>query len=250
MHGGRGQRSGHCRSPLAEVVAHYNTVAAEQNRRSYDRSDLPSGWTYPSSDANVSDPDDTRATTASDLARDSARRPGGSKTRPPLPLVTAFLDAHASGRALDIACGRGRHLAALDSRGWSAVGIDISAEALDNARLQVPAAQLVRWDVEGDGLPPDLGGPFDVVLTTYFLYRPLIPALFSVLRPGGHWLLETFHIRNHIESGHPRRRAFCLEQGEAARLAAQAGFKVQSCIEGEAQGVWTTRMVAQRGPTV
>jgi SAM-dependent methyltransferase len=42
--------------------------------------------------------------------------------------------AHASGPALDIGCGPGRHLAALADQGVFALGIDISAEFLAVAR--------------------------------------------------------------------------------------------------------------------
>jgi len=136
-------------------------------------------------------------------------------------------------------------MAAAFERGWQVVGIDRNSDVLEQASRQVPQAHIVEWDVEQNGLP-DLGGDFDLVTTTFFLYRPLLPALFSVLRPGGQWLIETFHTRNHIERGHPRRRHFCLGPNEAGKLAKAAGFEVVWANEGEHGGLWTTQMLAMR----
>jgi SAM-dependent methyltransferase len=70
----------------------------------------------------------------------------------------------AGQRVLDIGCGSGQLLAALEpSRG---VGIDVSARAVSAARSQHAGGNL--HFVEGDGADPaclaQLGGPFDVVL--------------------------------------------------------------------------------------
>jgi len=192
---------------------------------------------------------------SSDCARCAAHlmveRPPKGARGTPLPSVTRHLSERAatSGRpgwALDIACGRGRHLAALLEHGWRAVGVDHDPEALALAAEAAPGAELIEWDVEAVGLPPGLSDRFDLVLTTFFLYRPLIPALRATMRPGAEWLLETFHSRNRTLHGRPRRRAFCLGWGEAARLAREAGLEPLWCNEGEHGGLWTTQMVAQR----
>lgn len=165
----------------------------------------------------------------------------------PLASMVSTLDGIATpGKALDVACGRGRHLEAMFARGWRVFGIDRNGEALEQALQRVPRANLVNWDVERDGLPATLGSEFDLVVTTFFLFRPLVSAFFSVVRPGGHWFLETFHARNHTEKGHPRRRNFCLGPGEAGRLANSVGFEVVWANEGEHGGIWTTQMLAQR----
>jgi SAM-dependent methyltransferase len=164
----------------------------------------------------------------------------------PLPFLANAAELRGPGRALDVACGRGRHLALLEARGFSVVGVDDNPEALESARQVCPGATLIRRDVEADGLGAELGGPFDLVLTTFFLYRPLIPELFAALKPGGSWWMETFHVENHLRAGKPRREAFCWQPGEAARLAEEAGFEVLSCEEGEHGGTWTTQLVARR----
>ncbi|MEW5853687.1 MAG: class I SAM-dependent methyltransferase [Myxococcota bacterium] len=164
----------------------------------------------------------------------------------PLPFITTRIRTLPPGRALDVACGAGRHLEVLVAAGWETVGVDHDAQALATAARVAPQAILVSRDVERDGLPDEMTARFNLVLTTYFLYRPLIPELFRVLAPGGVWLLETFHVENHLRRGHPRRRAFCLEPGEAERLARHAGFSVLSVDEGEHEGVFTTQLVAKR----
>jgi SAM-dependent methyltransferase len=67
-------------------------------------------------------------------------------------------------RVLDVGCGSGHLLAALEpSRG---VGIDVSARAIAAARARYPGQDL--YFLEGDGADPQLlaqaGGPFDVIL--------------------------------------------------------------------------------------
>jgi SAM-dependent methyltransferase len=67
----------------------------------------------------------------------------------------ARLAAPARGsRLLDIGCGSGRALGALEGSGVRAIGIDLSRVALERARAAAPSARLVRGD--GARLPfPD-----------------------------------------------------------------------------------------------
>ena len=174
----------------------------------------------------------------------------------PLPFVCAAVKqlsgAHADGRsdaaprALDVACGKGRHLAVLAAAGWSVSGVDRDAAALRLAAEGTPEAMLVAHDVEAHGLPAEVGTGFDLVLTTFFLYRPLVPAIAAVLAPGGRWLLETFHVENVRRRGRPRREHFALSPGEAAALAVEAGLVVEQVDEAERGEVFTTRLLARR----
>ncbi len=162
-----------------------------------------------------------------------------------LPFIERELAGLTPGTALDVACGRGRHLALLGRLGWRAVGVDRDADRLVDAARVAPSAELVCADIEAapEALPPGL---FDVVLTTFFLYRPLVPHIARRVVPGGLWLLETFHVDNHLRRGHPRRAAFCLGPGEAAELARESGLEVVSLDEGERGDVFTARLVARR----
>lgn len=159
-----------------------------------------------------------------------------------LPFIARSLAGLPRGDALDVACGSGRHVALLASLGFRVTGIDRDEEALRACAARAPGTRLIVRDVENDGLPE---GRYDVVVTTFFLYRPLIPSLRRVLRPGGTWLLETFHVENHLRFQHPRRRAFALEPGEAESLASAAGFTVVHVDEGLHEGTYTTQLVAR-----
>ena len=165
----------------------------------------------------------------------------------PLPFIAGEVGRLATpGAALDVACGRGRHVALLADAGWRVTGVDRSRDALTACAVAVPGATLIEWDVEAH--PERLGGgPWDLVVTTFFLHRPLIPWLHRWLRPGGTWLLETFHLDNHLRRGHPRRAALCLAPGEAAALATAAGFEIVTHDEGERGEHATVRLAARRG---
>jgi SAM-dependent methyltransferase len=164
----------------------------------------------------------------------------------PLPFFVQSVEALEPGDALDVACGKGRHGSWLERKGWRVVCVDIDQERLNEVARVAPHAMRVLRDVEQDGLPASMSGSFDLVVTTFFLFRPLIPDLYRVLRPAGQWILETFQVENHLRQGHPRRRKLCLEDGEARSLAEKAGFEVVSLVEGLHDGVWTTRLVATK----
>jgi SAM-dependent methyltransferase len=75
-----------------------------------------------------------------------------------------------SGRALDLACGEGRNAVWLAARGWTVVGVDFSAVALDKARRLAAKAGVgidVTW-VHADVLTwrPEPGA-FDLALLSY-----------------------------------------------------------------------------------
>ena len=163
----------------------------------------------------------------------------------PLAFVEQTLAQLEPGRALDVACGKGRHLGLLQAAGWEATGIDRNEETLALAALAAPGANLVSFDVEAEGLPADLG-TFDLVLTTFFLYRPLFPALAAAVAPAGHFLLETFHVENCQRRERPRREAFALQPGEARSLVEATGLRVLQTSEAERGDVFTTRLLARR----
>ncbi len=91
-----------------------------------------------------------------------------------------------SGRALDIACGRGAVSLWLARRGLSVDAVDVSAVGLAGA-AKIIADLPVRWwrhDLD-TGLPPGCIGPYDVVVCQRFRDPTLYPALAAVLAPDG-----------------------------------------------------------------
>src|ERR1700736_1678839 len=81
------------------------------------------------------------------------------------------------GRALDLACGRGRNAIFLMEQGWSVVGIDRSPPAIEGLDARV-------LDLEQNPLP-FADDAFDMVCIIHFLHRPLFAEARRVTRPGG-----------------------------------------------------------------
>lgn len=106
----------------------------------------------------------------------------------------------AQRRVLDLACGPGRHSAALASRGALVVGYDLSRVLLRRAReLAVPRARFVRGDIRELPFRP---GAFDVTvnLFTSFGYfaddlehGQVLREAARTLAPGGFFILDYFH---------------------------------------------------------
>lgn len=106
----------------------------------------------------------------------------------PAAIVLRALDGVAPGRALDLACGAGRHARLLAERGWEVVAIDASAEAL--ARIDDRRVTTLQLDLERNPLPfPDAS--FDLVLIINFLHRPLFAEAMRVTRPRGRIVVQT-----------------------------------------------------------
>jgi SAM-dependent methyltransferase len=108
--------------------------------------------------------------------------------------VRARLDpAFAPARALDFGCGVGRLTLPLARRCGEAVGVDISAGMLAEARRNAAEAGLanVRW-VESDPALSRVEGTFDFIYSVIVFHhiRPadgyaLLRRLLALLRPGG-----------------------------------------------------------------
>lgn len=132
----------------------------------------------------------------------------------------SLLPAH--GRALDVACGRGRHARWLAARGLDVHALDRNADAIaeltrtaDEQHLPIVAEVI---DLEDDASQPTLAaGSYDVIVVTNYLHRPLFPVLRAALRPRGLLIYETF-TRAQAARGKPTNPDFLLEPGELLRL--------------------------------
>lgn len=126
--------------------------------------------------------------------------------------------ARPGGRVLDVACGRGRHMAWFAAKGFDVTGIDRDAQTLSHAR---PFGQVVQADIENTPWPLMTDGkptPFDVVVVANYLWRPLLPVLRQSVAPGGLLLYETFAVGNETV-GKPARPDFLLQPGELLQHA-------------------------------
>jgi SAM-dependent methyltransferase len=168
-----------------------------------------------------------------------------------IPGVSSWLLANGDlvptrGRALDVACGRGRHALALASAGLAVRAIDRDLEALalvDAAALRlVLSVETSVVDLEQQAVL--LGdADFDLVLVVHYLHRPLFPALTRALKPGGLLRYETFTTEQ-APRGRPKNPAFLLESGELPRLVTP--LTVLREREGEFEGRHVAAVVARR----
>jgi SAM-dependent methyltransferase len=133
----------------------------------------------------------------------------------------------ATARALDVACGSGRHTRWLADRGLAVTAVDRDAEALAGL---ADIATTLEADIEGQPWPLP-GQRFDLVVVTNYLWRPLLPTLLDSVLPGGLLIYETFAI-GHERHGRPRSPAFLLRPGELLD-AVRGGFEVIAYEHGE-----------------
>ena len=132
----------------------------------------------------------------------------------PSPLLAAWIDRLPRGRALDVACGRGRNAIHLAANGYAVDAMDISDIALARARERADAAGVaVNWieaDLERSDIARDM---YDVIVIARFMHRPLIPRLIDALRPGGH-IVYDHHYITPVEVGGPKSRRFRARPNE------------------------------------
>ena len=109
--------------------------------------------------------------------------------------VWPILDRVAPGRALDAACGTGRHAARLLDRGHTVVAVDASPGMLETVRAKLPQAEVRAGDLTALPLDDD---SIDLAvcalaLTHLAVLEPAIAELARVVRAGGRIVLCDVH---------------------------------------------------------
>lgn len=152
--------------------------------------------------------------------------------------------------ALDVACGRGRHVRLLRERGFAVVGVDRDRRSLDEAAAaNDPGIELVEADLE-NGPWPFGARTFALVVVTNYLWRPLFPRLLDAVSSGGCLVYETF-LEGHERFGRPTNPEFLLRRGELSQIV-RVAFDVvafEEGVDGDPPSAMRQRIVARRRDT-
>lgn len=159
------------------------------------------------------------------------------------PVMWSVIDGLPPGRALDAACGTGRHARHLADRGHQVVGVDVSPEMLARARSRVPEATLIEADLQRI---PAADAAFDLVISGLALAHLAelstgVRELARVLRPGGRLVISVLHPLQALLGWHAPfedalgRRRFVREHahthGDYLAAFIAADLAVRRCVE-------------------
>lgn len=145
---------------------------------------------------------------------DERYRRGEHATTEPHNLLVRAVEHLRAGRALDLACGTGRHALFLAQRGWRVTALDASSVGIEltkvRARLldvevdaRVCNLEDVEFEIERDA--------YDLICDFYYLQRNLWPQIRAGLRAGA-ILVAAIHLADgEREEGNPN---FLLRPGE------------------------------------
>jgi SAM-dependent methyltransferase len=122
----------------------------------------------------------------------------------------------APGRALDIACGTGRHAVFLAALGWQVTAVDSSRVGIEitekRARERGHAVDARVADLErGEfSIEPEA---YDLIAVFYYLQRDLWPQIRAGVRRGGR-VVAAIHLIDESPEVRPMNPAFLLQPEE------------------------------------
>ncbi len=157
---------------------------------------------------------------------------GAAEVGPPDGIAEAHVELPASGRALDVACGRGGQTVWLARRGLSVIALDVSPVAVE-ATVRLASEHAVGQTVDArvadldDGLPPGLGR-FDVIVCQRYRQPDLVADLAEALTPGGRLVASALSVVGAVDPGR-----FHAPPGELETLVRDAGLEVEHDIEAD-----------------
>ena len=149
----------------------------------------------------------------------------------PLPMA---IEGVASGLALDLASGAGRHALFLAERGWRVHAIDGSRVGVERMMSEAARRNIAGridpriLDLESAEFTLDRDA-YDLVCDFYFLHRPLFEQIRAAVRPGG-LFVAAIHVEDASGGAAPHR--FLLAPGELSALVAGWGWEVVHAREG------------------
>jgi SAM-dependent methyltransferase len=114
--------------------------------------------------------------------------------REPSDILKQFLskeENYTDKKALELACGGGRHTLYLSNLGFKVDAVDISKVALDSLRekIDIDMVSLIEADLDHFSPEADL---YDLIVMSNFLDRELIKRSCKALKRGGVFFVETY----------------------------------------------------------
>ena len=163
----------------------------------------------------------------------------------PHPLVVEFASKLVPGRALDIACGVGRHALWLAERGWQVTAVDYSRVAIEMLRQRS-----AKKGVEINSCVADLEqhefviepGSYDLIVICNYLQRDLFPSIKVGIRTRG----TVIAVIPMVDAGPNIKRmnpAYLLSPGELR--AEFDGWELIRDFEGKPSGDPSRRATAE-----
>ena len=142
--------------------------------------------------------------------------------KPPLEPIAEATTTLKPGKALDLACGPGRHAVWLAKLGWTVDAVDGSSAALDQLRSFAKESGCTHkinttcTDLEVE--PPVFQFPqdhYDLIINCHFLHRPLFKAIQHGVRKGGYFIGII-----HLATGSsPNQHSYLVQPNELKTLA-------------------------------
>jgi len=142
----------------------------------------------------------------------------------PIKLITDFAKLATGTKALDVACGMGRHSKYLASQGFEVDALDISSLAID-ALQGIPNINPKEVDFDTYTFPKN---HYDLIICTFFLKRELFPKIIDALNDNGILIYETF-VYHPDNQQVPSQRSYLLEEGELEKSFSNNLELIESC---------------------
>jgi SAM-dependent methyltransferase len=151
----------------------------------------------------------------------------------PHPLITRFVSDLRAGRALDVACGLGRHALWLAERGWQVTAVDSSHVAIQILEEQCGerglSLNLFNADLEQREFEIKRE-VYDLIVVCNYLQRDLFPSIKAGTCVGG-MVIATIPMVDNDPSVKPMNPAYLLNPGELR--AEFTGWELIHSFEGK-----------------
>lgn len=171
----------------------------------------------------------------------TGERPAEDLNAAPTPLLIETARRLPPGKALDLACGTGRHALWLAERGWTVTAVDGAPAAIEilgsraSRRGMAVDARVANLETGEFGIEP---ARWDLIVIAYYLQRDLFASAKMGLVPGG-ILLAIVHLAE--PGGEPAE--YRLAQGELKGFF--RGWEILHYYEGNPNDPAHRRSVAE-----